>query len=48
MPVIAAAAILLAVKRPCLRLAALLACLPALYKWASVAAFIVTLLIYGF
>ena len=48
MPVIAAAAILLAVKRPRLRLAALLACLPALYKWASVAAFIVTLLIYGF
>jgi hypothetical protein len=48
MPVIAAAAILLAVKRQRLGLAALLACLPAVYKWASVAVFIVMLLIYGF
>jgi len=48
MPVIAAAAILLAVKRERLGLAVLLACLPALYKWASVAVFIVMLLIYGF
>jgi hypothetical protein len=48
MPIIAAAAILLAVKRERLGLAVLLACLPALYKWASVAVFIVMLLIYGF
>jgi hypothetical protein len=48
MPVIAAAAILLAMKRQRLGLAALLACLPAVYKWASVAVFIVMLLIYGF
>jgi hypothetical protein len=48
MPVIAAAAILLAWKRQRIGLAALLACLPALYKWASVAAFFVMLLIYGF
>ena len=48
MPVIAAAAIFLAVKRQRLGLAALLACLPALYKWASVGAFIIMLLIYGF
>ena len=47
-PVIAAGAILLAVNRQRLGLAALLACLPALYKWASVAAFFVALLIYGF
>jgi hypothetical protein len=36
------------VKRQRLGLAALLACLPALYKWASVGAFIIMLLIYGF
>jgi len=35
-------------KRQRLGLAALLACLPAVYKWASVAVFIVMLLIYGF
>jgi hypothetical protein len=35
MPVIAAAVILLAVNRQRLGLAALLACRPALYKWAS-------------
>jgi len=48
MPVIAATAILLAVNRQGLGLAALLACLPAVFKWASVGAFIVMLLIYGF
>ena len=48
MPVISVAAILLASKRQHLGVAALLACLPALYKWASVAAFLVMLLIYGF
>jgi hypothetical protein len=48
MPAIAAAAILLAWKRQHIGLAALRACLPALYKWASVAAFFVMLLIYGF
>ena len=48
MPIIAVAAIVLATKRQRLGLAALLACLPALYKWASVAVFFVMLLIYGF
>jgi hypothetical protein len=47
LPVIAVTAILLASKGQRLGLAALLACLPALYKWASVAAFFVMLLIYG-
>jgi hypothetical protein len=44
---VAVTAILLASKGQRLGLAALLACLPALYKWASVAAFFVMLLIYG-
>ena len=48
MPIVAVAAIVLATKRQRLGLAALLACLPALYKWASVAVFFVMLLMYGF
>ena len=48
MPLIAAAAILLALNTQRLGLAALLACLPALYKWASVVVFFIAILIYGF
>jgi hypothetical protein len=47
-PVVTVAAVLLALKSQRLGLAALLVCLPALFKWVSVVIFIIAILIYGF
>lgn len=47
-PIVAVAAAWLAVNNRRLPLASLLACLPALFKWAGVVVFIIAVMIYGF